>query len=102
MGEKELDWKAMWEEERRRADKAERRADKEKQRADILQDTLIRQGGTGDSNIPLTTYSLIHKPGTSPCVQTSTARAEGMFCICSVKEHWHMDEVGTIMVEQAE
>ena len=117
-GRTAAEWKAMWEEERQQLKKERMRAEhaewmwdtaeralekerkaheKERKKAEELQDTFIRQSGT--NKIPLTTYQLVHKTGTSPCMPTSTAQAEGTFHICTVKEHWQMEEVDTILVQ---
>merc|ERR1712183_981347 len=80
-------------------EKERKRADDEEKRADTLQDTLVRQSGN-TNKIPLTTYQLIHKPDdVTPCMQKSTSRAEGTFCMCTVKDHWYFDEEDTIFVE---
>ena len=94
--------------ERALRDVAKERKEKEvqKQRADILQDDLFRQGARQNRDrIPQVTKQpqLVHKPDNFPfmgvpCMFSSTARDEGTFCMCTVKEHWHWEEVDCIVI----
>merc|ERR1712060_518538 len=37
-----------------------------------------------------------------PCTNTSTARVEGTFCLCTVREHWHLEAVEGMFIGPTE